>query len=330
MATGTPVLSPRASTVELHPLEPNRIYAILDESPYRSDDYAESWNRLLDPTIDSHALDSLTLSPANPATLYAEGWPDGVFWSNDYGETWNDAELPANLSGPSRVFAHPDDPNQAYVACLNDSEPGRPIEVWRYEYTGSNTWEYIGETPANVGGTNSLAVDTTTVPNRFYVTSTSAGFFWSLDGGATFTNSDNSWFGSMDVREVALHPLNPDVTYNCGRDNVFERFHWVNPDMLWEVRWGVGDIDCRALESYHLPTALDPARTVVFLGLERGFVNWTEDEGLTWGTMSDWFGVAEASRWFGGPIDDIAFDPGSTIIYLAVYGAGVYRFVPSE
>ena len=120
--------------VEVHPNDPNRVYAAVVGQPfrkssergvYRSDDGGQTWKNILHHSDSVGAVD-LEFAPGNPEIIYASMWrgerkpwtimsggaSDGIFKSTDGGDSWKRLRkgLPTSLFGKSDLAVSRDNP----------------------------------------------------------------------------------------------------------------------------------------------------------------------------------------------------------------------------
>ena len=164
-----------------------------------------AWNAtgLGDPYVNS-----LTIDPTNPETLYAGAW-GRVYKSTDGGVEWNDAPLPVPDNGPDSVATilaiDPASPNIVYAVA--DSIVFKSAD-------GGLTWN-----EANDGLTDlhvsALAINPAEA-NTLY-TGTESGVFKSTNGGVSW-NAINSGLTNPNINALAVDLANPGNLY-AGTDN---------------------------------------------------------------------------------------------------------------
>ncbi|MBO6575487.1 MAG: hypothetical protein JJ896_10830 [Rhodothermales bacterium] len=115
----------RISDLEIHPENPNRLFAgAATGGVFRSDDLGASWTPILDdqPFL---SIGDIAIAPSDPAIMYvgtgeANGGHNnyaggGLFRSTDGGESWSYTGLAETVS-IGRVIVHPEDFNRVWVA----------------------------------------------------------------------------------------------------------------------------------------------------------------------------------------------------------------------
>jgi photosystem II stability/assembly factor-like uncharacterized protein len=173
---------------------------------YRSADGGESWQLVLAravvaPRMHQHALayDLTSVTAAGAQRWYAGLAGDGLYRSEDGGETW---ALAASLEGNRQVLSvqvHPSDGRTVYVAS------GEGLLVSRER--GANLTP-LGNLPA--GSVSSVAVNALD-PMVLYAVLQGKGLYRSADGGSTFLP-----LKEHDALHVFLNPHHPEVVFLSG------------------------------------------------------------------------------------------------------------------
>lgn len=228
----------------IHPTDPDIVYATALGHPfgknpergvYRTRDGGESWEHVLF-LNDSTGAVSISMSPDDPAELYAGMWraerkpwtmisgggEGGVYRTRDGGESWEKLSggLPAGVVGKVGVSVSPADP--ARIWALVEAEPGGGL--YRSDDRGE-TWVLVNEEsrvrnrPWYYTHVRADPVDR----DRVYVMA--VPLLRSTDGGATFTalpiphgDVHDIWINPHDNRIFALADDGGTVvTLNDGR-----------------------------------------------------------------------------------------------------------------
>lgn len=133
------------SKVELHPTQPNTIFAATMGLPftknntrgiYRTLDGGENWDQVLF-VSDSTGFTDIIINPENPDIIYASSWDrvrsnsqsivfgegSNMYMSNDGGENWNrvGAGLPDGVIGRHGMEICTNHPNNVYVIVVNSA-----------------------------------------------------------------------------------------------------------------------------------------------------------------------------------------------------------------
>ncbi|MCH5311992.1 MAG: hypothetical protein J1E57_08575 [Prevotella sp.] len=147
-------------------------------------------------------------------------------------------------------------------------------------------------------------------PNTLLVTSPPFGIFQSSDFGQTWSLLIDEVLGNMTISSIGYHPLNPQVIYNSGEDDMLSSRLNVSYDggQTWENRSPSfsGD-NCVHRIVFH-PT--NPERWIV--GGE-GAVFTTTDSGHTWDTQDFWGDAPRSLYWYFTTYDN----DNSDIVYMA-------------
>ena len=147
-------------------------------------------------------------------------------------------------------------------------------------------------------------------PNTLLISSAPLGIFQSSDFGQTWNLLTDEWLGNGAISSIGYHPLNPQIIYNSGEDDLLSPRLNVSYDggQTWENRspYFSGD-NCVHRIAFH-PT--NPERWIV--GGE-GAVFTTTDSGHTWDTQDFWGDAQRSLYWFFTTYDN----ENSDIVYMA-------------
>jgi photosystem II stability/assembly factor-like uncharacterized protein len=209
---------------------PSRIYAVAGTTEpgdyssaaglgvFRSDDSGESWTRITsDPRpalrIGGGDLPVLRVDPTNPDVLYSTGIVTTK--SSDGGKTWRSLRGAPGGDDYQNLWISPHD--SRIIALVGDQ--GALIthnggETWSSWYNQPTAQLYhIGITP--------------TFPYRVCAGQQESGSVCIASRGNDGEITDREWrpVGAIEYGYVAPDPLDPDVIYGAGRNEV-SRFHW--------------------------------------------------------------------------------------------------------
>ncbi|MFC1555960.1 WD40/YVTN/BNR-like repeat-containing protein [candidate division KSB1 bacterium] len=199
-----------------------------------------SWYPVLD-DVGTSSVGAVAVSASDPNVVYVgmgEQCPrgnishgDGVYKSNDAGETWTNVGLRDNRY-TGDVIVHPTDPDIAYVGALGHlyAPPGEyrgDHGVYR-TMDGGKTWQQVLKPDNNKAGAIDLCFDPKN-PRVIYAAiweifrsaysmssgGPASGLYKSTDAGETWTRIEGGGFpsGMLGRIGVSVSPANPDVVY---------------------------------------------------------------------------------------------------------------------
>lgn len=197
---------------------------------WRSTDGGTTWTRLTadqglpDPYARLNADGTpavgrigLAVTPAAPEVVYAYytdgAWPLGLYRSNDFGQTWTDADpgdelLPIGFGFSwyfGQVRVHPRDPDRVYVL---DVEFGVSAD-------GGATWTRLGGAPGFHVDHHALAFHPTNP--EVLIDGNDGGLSLSTDGGASWAG-----LGALPITqfyEIAVAPYDAALRFGGTQDN---------------------------------------------------------------------------------------------------------------
>ena len=147
-------------------------------------------------------------------------------------------------------------------------------------------------------------------PNTLLISSALLGIFQSSDFGQTWNLLTDEWLGNGAISSIGYHPLNPQIIYNSGEDDLLSPRLNISYDggQTWKNHspYFSGD-NCVHRIAFH-PT--DSERWIV--GGE-GTVYTTTDSGRTWDTQNFWGDALRSLYWYFTTYDN----DNSNIVYMA-------------
>lgn len=298
-----------------HPVDPKTLYAGLKGGVYKSEDGGLTWRWLREgfPPPQEHAfammVSKIVLDPQDPETVYAaigqpregRGGQGAIYKSENGGASWRQIVQPGQLAPDllvSDLAIHPQEPKRMLIAT--------PKGIFASE-DGGATWAASNEGLPPHHRTLRLAQSPSS-PQVVYVSLKGeageapwqAGVYRSDDGGRTWQPRVNGLrqatgkAGTSDmlcswVRELAVHPQNPDIVYAGGATwwdatvykttdgglnwkRAFEFGEKGNAQHAWINFWGPS-VTCLALSPKHPDT--------LYFGTS-GTIYKTADGGATW------------------------------------------------
>ncbi len=217
------------------------------------------------------SVHSLALDAANPRTLYAGTWSDGVWKTTDGGATWKKTFGEPRQAAVMGLAIDPRNAQNVYAAVDTGSNDG----VHR-SANGGTTWTRSTEgLPPNVR-LYSLAIDPQT-PSTLYAGTASNGVWKSIDGAKTWT-ATGAEIGERRVDALAVDPVSADTVY-AGTDHGVAKS--VDGGRTWQVATTAPMKDRRVRS-----LAIDRTRPErVWAGLPNLLMR-SDDAGRTWRAMT--------------------------------------------
>jgi len=205
-------------TLAINPQNPNMVYAGSDKARiFKSVDAGARWSAV-NSGLPTYAygpylpVNSLTIDPGNPSTVYAVSGSD-VFKSTDAGDNWAKLPLPGGY-GISVLAIDPQDPSTLYAATgakgiLKSTDAG---ESW----SAANSGLPISNSGPPIILVNALAIDSQNSSTIYTVVNSccpgGGGVFKSTDAGASWS-AVNSGLPESYSYILAIDPLNPNTLY---------------------------------------------------------------------------------------------------------------------
>ncbi len=190
------------------------------------------------------SIGAVAVAPSDPKTIWvgtgegndrnSSGWGDGVYLSQDGGETWTNVGL-KDSRAIARIVVHPNDPKTAWVAALGNLWAGGGERGLYATSDSGKTWRALLRGPAPYAdrvGCGEVVLDPSD-PKTIYAvlyarmrqpwSFTSGpeatdgkdvgGVFKSIDGGTTWTKLGKGLPGSTGRIGLAVHRKNPRILY---------------------------------------------------------------------------------------------------------------------
>lgn len=309
------------------PTNPNRFYTYVDVGGVcRSDDGGLTWRMLhghLPPTPGNYQVRGLSVDPRDDkkiiiCTGIGGGAKDGIYVSDDAGETWKKT-LTAQFcgNGASRtagfiIARNPQNPDVLVAASMGDG-------VWKSADNGL-TWQESGASDLAICD---IKYDRAN-PKRLWLCAGgeklrgkefSLGFFRSDDGGATWTKLTDT-----TPSEIVQDPKDEKTIYGLFRSEIIKRSQdggvtWEDFSDGLEIKIEPGVSKPSVSTSAYRALAAGPdfiltasTSNATFYKLKCGESKWQriEKEKIDTGT---WYGPQKGNWYFGGALSSITVDP---------------------
>jgi photosystem II stability/assembly factor-like uncharacterized protein len=245
--------------------------------------------------VTSGRINAVAVSPADPRVVLVGASTGGVWRSADGGETFAPAsDDQVDLAVGAIAFA-PSDPSVVYAG-MGDLDNGYVGTGVLKSTNGGLTWSRVSNDSLPARGlVNDIAVDPSD-PNRVYVAQVArldaslntlfeAGFFFSADGGTSWTKTLGG-----NARNIAIHPANPQTLYLAMRTAVNDStggiYKTTNGGLTWSKVYTSPYTLLTTRDIRVAVTPSDPQRVYVYVGRTTGGVEarleMSKDAGATW------------------------------------------------
>ncbi len=262
--------------------------------------------------IDKADILSVAFHPTKPKTIILGTIADGVFKTDNGGETWMPIEFP-----PQRIYSFiidrsvPDD--RMFVSGVVN---GRG-KIFRTDDGGAN-WREIYTEPGENTFISSLAQDPWNA-SVIYAGTTAGVLLKSFDAGETWKNID----GNADYGIVSRFVFDPtdrnSVSFLSFENRIY---HSSDGGDTWADPFVAGS--SVAMPSQPLSLIADPSVSgVLYLGTRGSGLYRSRDTGRTWEALN----IIESAESFS--IRSVAVDPKDSTHIVFVSGKAVYRSVDS-
>ncbi len=227
------------------------------------------------PDVLLAAAGHVTPGPAAERLSQAAHRPNGIYRTEDGGETWTQVvEPPQERAGEtfSAVELCPSDPNIGYagsdLAIYHTADAG---QTWTLVSGGADGW---GPPGVMAGWPIDMQCDPRD-PNRVFANNYNGGNFLSEDGGRTWRNASQGYTGAQ-IRRAEVVPSQPNRVYVAGRSG-----GWRTDDggASWQ---GLYHPPAPGLEWQSIaPDPLQPDHVLANAGIE-GEIYESDDGGQSW------------------------------------------------
>jgi photosystem II stability/assembly factor-like uncharacterized protein len=232
---GPALMSGRIADIAVDPADPATWYvAVGSGGVWKTVNAGTTWEPLFDDE-SSYSVGCVTLDPNNPHRIWVGtgenvggrhvGYGDGIYRSDDRGETWSNLGL-VQSEHISKIVVHPENSDVVWVAAQGPLwTPGGERGLYKTD-DGGTTWRRVLAAGEWTGVTD-LVIDPRD-PDRLYAATwqrhrtvaaymgggPESGLHRSDDGGETWTRLEQGLpEGNVGKIGLAISPQNPDVLY---------------------------------------------------------------------------------------------------------------------
>ena len=232
---GPALMSGRIADIAILPEDPATWYVgVGSGGVWKTTNAGTTWTPIFDAEA-SYSIGAVTIDPSNSNTIWVGtgenvggrhvGFGDGVYRSQDGGETWENLGL-KNSDHISKIVVHPDDPNTVFVAAQGPLWSSGGDRGLFKTSDGGESWENVLSAGEWTGVTD-VIIDPRDA-NRLYAATwqhhrtvaayvgggPESGIHMSEDGGETWVELTNGLpEGNMGKIGLAISPERPDVIY---------------------------------------------------------------------------------------------------------------------
>ncbi|NOZ63256.1 MAG: hypothetical protein GXO74_16505 [Calditrichaeota bacterium] len=250
------------------------------------------------PKVSFDSLQTITIDKNNPQIIYVSRKTQGIFKSEDGGESWTWLTPLSMKMNLSQIIISPGNSNLLY-AVSHDSG------LYRSNDSGLN-WEKIALPAENP---LALAIDPTN-GNVLFVATEKDGIYKSTDSGQNWEAKNDGVRVSRPPQDIAINPLNPQIIYLATKGDFILKSY--NGGEKWtRIRKGF-------FTYYFNKIAVHPADTSrVFAVSDGGGIYRSHDSGDNWELIVE--GLPNLD------INAFAFDPQDTGRIIVNTGQGFYH-----
>jgi len=231
---GPAVTGGRIHDVEALPDDPSTIYvASASGGLWKTSNRGQTWANISDGWFNVSTFGDVAIAPSDPNIIYAgtgeqqnrqsTSWGDGIYRSDDAGETWTHLGLERTLH-IGKVRVHPTNPDIVYVAALGNLWASSAERGVYRSTDGGQNWEHVLKIDEFTGAVD-LVMDSAN-PDILYAAmyarqrrtwgfnggAESGGIFKTTDGGDSWTElTEGIPAGATGRIGIAISASNPMV-----------------------------------------------------------------------------------------------------------------------
>ncbi|OGC93258.1 MAG: hypothetical protein A2W25_00695 [candidate division Zixibacteria bacterium RBG_16_53_22] len=300
----------RVWTIAIHPDDNQRmLIGTIEAGIYKTTDGGANWTRIISDVLDN-TLRDITYFPGAPDTLFAATL-NGLYRSNDEGETWSLVELPI---GPYNeimdVEIHPVHHNIIFAV--------GPFTQWRSSNFGE-TWDTL-----RIPFVAVEAIRTDLLrPDTMYLITHSRSMRWtvfrSINLGIDWETIHNDLDTNIYAMDLQIDPVDGDIIYIAG-------LNWGNVTGVCICKTTDGgnhwfDITPNSLcEPYiHSMTISPYDHNTIFACSHRDGILKSTDGGENWSEINEGLTARMIRR--------VVIEPTTGFLYLATYEHGIFKSI---
>jgi hypothetical protein len=192
-----------------HPDFHNVFFACTSEGLYRSTNYGQTWNRMID------VINTFDIETGPSGYIYVSG-KNFIFISSNFGNTFSSVPNAA-FSQPPNIYTQrtslavtPNSPNTLYVNFGGSYPNGQEHLLYRSDNNGATFTLINNNCPLTSGYTNSMAVNPANVNN---VIIGNVDLNTSTNGGASFNTGSPGVHA--DIHDLVYNPINNVLYAGC-------------------------------------------------------------------------------------------------------------------
>ncbi len=246
---------------------------------WRTDDAGNSWRNISDGQFKTSSVGAIAVAPSDENVIYvgmgehairgqSSTYGDGVYKSTDQGRTWSHIGLTATRQ-ISAVRIHPNNPDVVYVAAQGDRWKGTPDRGIYRTTDGGKSWTLVLKGENANSGASDLSMDPTN-PRILYAAmwdhqrspwtvrsgGPGSGIWKSVNGGDTWTRSQEGLPKLVGKIGVSVSPANPDRVYAIVEAEVGGLFRSDDAGKTWRQQSSDRLIQTRSW--YYMNVTADP------------------------------------------------------------------------
>lgn len=300
-------------SVVTDPATAGLLYAATSDGVVASADAGLTWKES-DSGLPPVTVAALARVPGGSGRLLAGTLGDGMYRSSDGGATWTPSAQGLNDSSISSIVVDPTSPSTVYAGTAHPFTGSNSERLFK-SADGGASW---AQTSLDAGqfSVDFIAVNPVRGSQVVAGSAGASGLFESVDGGTTWTTgATDPVCGGLSA--IAFDPSGVTM-YAAGTTGVCRS---VDGGKTWTLASAGG----RSIAS----VLVDPATpSTIYAGAgpdpsgDSGGVFVSTDGGSTFLPLGD--GLPPS------PVDSLALDPGSGILYGGTFGAGVSRLLPDQ
>lgn len=295
--------------IQLHPNNPDIIYAATNDYIYKTRDGGQTWTNLTKGMSYSRVI-AMAIDPVYPATVYAGTKGDAVYKSHDGGQRWSSMRSGLDdvtiSSVVNQFLFDPTDAQHIFLATtMGIFETNNGGEQWTKKMAGMKEVLMVV----------TLGMDPTR-PSVLYA-GTSGGVYKSVDQAGHWEKVNNGLVPpdmlktsrALNVTSILVDPYEPDTVYAATLTGLYKS---TDAAKTWKR---IGE---SLADQMIVAMVLDRTRRGVIYITGRDGVHRSEDAGMTWKSINNGFVTTNIRT-----IAQSATDP--KVFYAGTNGSGLYR-----